>query len=120
LRNILPNGLLSDYQRDITGAARAVYRPEDAYIGDLVSALGAINSGRASWWEWICSGSAGWCTSHETISFLRLAGCGPAWVVTHQAIETLAWQPRRRRPVDTLLPEESPLPPLKPLPAGEG
>src|SRR5512138_1199862 len=27
LKNILPNGLLSDYQRDITGAARAVYRP---------------------------------------------------------------------------------------------
>lgn len=39
LRNILPNGLLSDYQRDITGTARAVYRPEDAYAGDLVSAL---------------------------------------------------------------------------------
>src|SRR6187399_3164025 len=35
LRNILPNGLLSDYQRDITGAARAVFRPEDARIGDL-------------------------------------------------------------------------------------
>ena len=45
LRNILPNGLLGDYQRDITGAARAVYRPEDAYAGDLVSALGAMNAG---------------------------------------------------------------------------
>src|SRR5262245_4560304 len=45
LRNILPDGLLSDYTRDITGAARAVYRPEDAYIGDLVTALGAINAG---------------------------------------------------------------------------
>src|SRR5206468_2224748 len=40
LRSILPNGLLSDYQRDITGTARAVYRPEDAYAGNLVSALG--------------------------------------------------------------------------------
>src|SRR5262252_9679806 len=27
LRNILPDGLLSDYTRDITGKARAIYRP---------------------------------------------------------------------------------------------
>jgi 5-methylthioadenosine/S-adenosylhomocysteine deaminase len=52
LRSILPNGLLSDYQRDITGAARAVYRPEDAYIGDLVSALGAINAGITTLLDW--------------------------------------------------------------------
>jgi cytosine/adenosine deaminase-related metal-dependent hydrolase len=52
LRNILPNGLLSDYQRDITGAARAVYRPEDAYIGDLVSAPGAINAGVTTLLDW--------------------------------------------------------------------
>src|SRR5690606_7980073 len=39
LRNVSPDGLLSDYTRDITGAARSVFRPEDAYIGDLVSAL---------------------------------------------------------------------------------
>jgi 5-methylthioadenosine/S-adenosylhomocysteine deaminase len=52
LRNILPNGLLSDYSRDITGAARAAYRPEDAYIGDLVSALGAINAGVTTMLDW--------------------------------------------------------------------
>lgn len=52
LRNILPNGLLADYMRDITGAARAVYRPEDAYIGDLVSALGAINAGVTTLLDW--------------------------------------------------------------------
>jgi cytosine/adenosine deaminase-related metal-dependent hydrolase len=52
LRSILPNGLLSDYQRDITGAARAVYRPEDAYAGDLVSALGAINAGITTLLDW--------------------------------------------------------------------
>jgi 5-methylthioadenosine/S-adenosylhomocysteine deaminase len=52
LRNILPNGLLSDYQRDITGAARAVYRPEDAYAGNLVSALGAINAGITTLLDW--------------------------------------------------------------------
>ena len=52
LRNILPNGLLSDYGRDITGAARAVFRPEDAYIGDLVIALGAINAGVTTVLDW--------------------------------------------------------------------
>jgi 5-methylthioadenosine/S-adenosylhomocysteine deaminase len=52
LRSILPNGLLSDYQRDITGVARAVYRPEDAYAGDLVSALGAINAGITTLLDW--------------------------------------------------------------------
>jgi len=52
LRNILPNGLLSDYTRDITGAARAVYRPEDAHTGDLVSGLGAINAGVTTVLDW--------------------------------------------------------------------
>jgi 5-methylthioadenosine/S-adenosylhomocysteine deaminase len=52
LRSILPNGLLSDYQRDITGAARAVYRPEDAYAGNLVSALGASNAGITTLLDW--------------------------------------------------------------------
>src|SRR5688572_8885826 len=52
LRNILPNGLLSDYGRDITGAARSVYRPDDAYIGDLVTALGAINAGVTTVLDW--------------------------------------------------------------------
>jgi len=52
LRNILPDGLLSDYTRDITGAARAIYRPEDARIGDLVCALGAINAGVTTLLDW--------------------------------------------------------------------
>jgi cytosine/adenosine deaminase-related metal-dependent hydrolase len=52
LRNILPNGLLSDYTRDITGAARAIYRPEDVHAGDLVSALGAINAGVTTVLDW--------------------------------------------------------------------
>jgi|SRR5882724_1007170 len=51
-RTILPNGLLSDYQRDITGTARAVYRPEDAYASDLVSALGAMNAGITTLLDW--------------------------------------------------------------------
>ena len=52
LRSILPDGLLSDYTRDITGKARAIYRPEDAYIGDLVTALGAINAGITTMLDW--------------------------------------------------------------------
>jgi cytosine/adenosine deaminase-related metal-dependent hydrolase len=52
LRNILPDGLLSDYTRDITGTARSVMRPEDARIGDLVSALGAINAGVTTVLDW--------------------------------------------------------------------
>ena len=52
LRNILPNGLLSDYTRDITGTARAVFRPEDVRIGDLVSALGALNAGVTTILDW--------------------------------------------------------------------
>ena len=52
LRSILPDGLLTDYTRDITGTARAVMRPEDARIGDLVSALGAINAGVTTVLDW--------------------------------------------------------------------
>lgn len=52
LRNILPNGLLSDYTRDITGVARNAFRPQDAYIGDLVIALGAINAGVTTVLDW--------------------------------------------------------------------
>jgi len=52
LRGILPDGRLSDYTRDITGAARAIFRPEDARIVDLVSALGAINAGVTTVLDW--------------------------------------------------------------------
>lgn len=52
LRNILPDGLLQDYTRAITGSARAAYRPEDAYIGDLATALGAINAGVTTLLDW--------------------------------------------------------------------
>ena len=45
LRNLQPDGRLTDYGRDFNNTARKVYRPEDVYIGDLVSALGAINAG---------------------------------------------------------------------------
>ena len=45
LRNVLANGLLVDYFRDISGAATNVYRPEDAYIGNYIGALRSIDAG---------------------------------------------------------------------------
>jgi cytosine/adenosine deaminase-related metal-dependent hydrolase len=52
VRNSLPNGLLNDYVSDILGSVRAVMRPEDVHIGDLVSALGAINAGVTTVLDW--------------------------------------------------------------------
>jgi len=53
LRNVLPNGRLDpDYFRDIGGTARGVYRPEDVYAGDLLSAWGALNAGITTLLDW--------------------------------------------------------------------
>jgi cytosine/adenosine deaminase-related metal-dependent hydrolase len=51
LRNSLPNGLLADYSREILGV-RSLMRPEDVRIGDLVTALGAINAGVTTVLDW--------------------------------------------------------------------
>jgi 5-methylthioadenosine/S-adenosylhomocysteine deaminase len=46
LRNIMPNGQLSpDYNRDVQSTLTPVYEPEDAYAGELVTALGMIDMG---------------------------------------------------------------------------
>lgn len=45
LRNILPNGILADYFRDIIGVLTPAYEPNDAYAGTLVTALGALEQG---------------------------------------------------------------------------
>ncbi len=73
LRNILPDGLLSDYTRDITGRARAIYRPADAHVGDLVSALGAINAGVTTVLDWSHIGNSPEHTD-AAIAGLREAG----------------------------------------------
>ncbi len=52
LRNILPNGRLSDYMRAVQGQARPVFEPEDAYTGNLVSALGALDAGITTILDW--------------------------------------------------------------------
>jgi len=73
LRNVSPDGLLSDYTRDITGAARAAFRPEDARIGDLVSALGALNAGVTTVLDWSHIGNSPEHTD-AAIAGLREAG----------------------------------------------
>ena len=45
LRNVLPNGVLADYFRDISGAATGQYRVEDAHIANLIGALRSIDAG---------------------------------------------------------------------------
>ena len=52
LRNILPNGRLSDYMQVVQGQARPVFLPDDAYSGNLVSALGALDAGITSILDW--------------------------------------------------------------------
>lgn len=46
LRNIMPNGLLNpDYNRDVQSTLTPAYGPEDAYAGELITALGMIEMG---------------------------------------------------------------------------
>ena len=46
LRNMMPNGLLSpDSNRDVQSTLTPVYEPEDAYAGELITALGMIDMG---------------------------------------------------------------------------
>jgi cytosine/adenosine deaminase-related metal-dependent hydrolase len=52
LRNIAPDALLDEYFQKILGVLAPVYRPEDAYAGNLVSALGAIDSGVTTLLDW--------------------------------------------------------------------
>ena len=52
LRNIAPDALLDDYFRDILGVLAPVYRPQDAYAGNLVSAYGAIDAGITTLLDW--------------------------------------------------------------------
>jgi cytosine/adenosine deaminase-related metal-dependent hydrolase len=52
LRNIIPNALLADYVRDILNTFRPAMRPEDVRVGDLVTALGALNAGVTTLLDW--------------------------------------------------------------------
>ena len=52
LRNIAPDALLGEYFVNILGVLAPVYRPQDAYAGNLVSALGAIDAGITTLLDW--------------------------------------------------------------------
>lgn len=52
LRNVLPNGSLGDYRDVVQRTFGAKYTPDDVYAGNLISALGAIDSGVTCILDW--------------------------------------------------------------------
>jgi cytosine/adenosine deaminase-related metal-dependent hydrolase len=52
LRNIAPDALLGEYFVNILGVLAPAYRPQDAYAGNLVSSLGAIDAGITTLLDW--------------------------------------------------------------------
>lgn len=52
LRNISTDGILANYFPDVLGVLAPVYRPQDAYAGDLIGALGAIDAGVTTILDW--------------------------------------------------------------------
>lgn len=73
IRNILPNGTLADYVRDVLGTIRSVMTPADVRIGDLVTALGAINAGVTTILDWSHIGNSPGHTD-AAIAGLRASG----------------------------------------------
>ena len=52
LRNSLPDADLLDYLKSVNGALAPVHRPEDVYLGELVTALGALDAGVTTVLDW--------------------------------------------------------------------
>ncbi len=52
LRNIIPDAMLPEYLRTMLGGYGSMYRPDDAYIGDLVSAWSALDAGVTTLLDW--------------------------------------------------------------------
>ncbi len=52
LRNISVDGILANYFPDVLGVLAPVYRPQDAYVGDLIGTLGAIDAGVTTILDW--------------------------------------------------------------------
>lgn len=52
IRNLLPDCTLMDYLVEVNGRLGPAYRPQDARIGNLVSALGALNAGVTTVLDW--------------------------------------------------------------------
>jgi cytosine/adenosine deaminase-related metal-dependent hydrolase len=52
IRNLIPDANLRDYLTLILGKYGPAYRPDDVYIGDLVSALSALDAGITTIVDW--------------------------------------------------------------------
>jgi 5-methylthioadenosine/S-adenosylhomocysteine deaminase len=52
IRNSLPNGDLGAYMGVVMGAFAPAHEPDDAYLGTLVSALGALDAGVTTVLDW--------------------------------------------------------------------
>jgi cytosine/adenosine deaminase-related metal-dependent hydrolase len=52
IRQVLPDIMLPEYLRTILGKYGTAYRPQDAYIGDLLSALSALDAGVTTLLDW--------------------------------------------------------------------
>ncbi len=51
-RNVSVDGILANYFPDVLGVLAPKYRPEDAYAGNLIGALGAIDTGITTILDW--------------------------------------------------------------------
>jgi cytosine/adenosine deaminase-related metal-dependent hydrolase len=102
LRSALPDGLLSDYGRDITGTARSVMRPEDARIGNLVSALGALNAGVTTVLDWSHIGNSP-AHADACIDALRESGIRAVYAYSGSATELRRLRAQRFSSADQLL-----------------
>ena len=52
LRNMVPDAMLPEYLRTMLAGYGSMYRPEDAHIGDLVSAWSAMDAGVTTLLDW--------------------------------------------------------------------
>lgn len=96
LRNSLPDGTLLDYIREITGNARRHYRPEDAWIGNRLSALSALNAGVTTLLDWSHIGNSPAHTD-AAIEALRDAGVRAVYAFGNGSGPDSAWPDDIRR-----------------------
>ena len=52
IRNALPDADLTDYLRIVNGQFAPAYTPEDAFLGELITALGALDAGVTTVFDW--------------------------------------------------------------------
>ncbi|MCC5915199.1 MAG: amidohydrolase family protein [Balneolaceae bacterium] len=109
LRNVLPNGELSDYMRVVTGEARSVFRPDDAYIGNLLSAISALETGVTTVLDWSHIGNS----PEHTDSAIR--GLRESGIRAVYAAGTGSDTPENRFPDDLLRVREEQIPDNDPL-----